>query len=445
MHFIVPPRTQSWRIDIGSPGDEQVLVRGMAQREAWAQGNTIRWIPGEGRETVLRLPLPAGGTYRLLLHGQVLWQNRLAVFVDGRKVDEVEMRPGWQTLAVNLPPRKSPSPQPAEVRLLFAQAHRPAERGAGNDRRVCNLALDWIALEPVEESGLLLLGVSPARKAPSPSIQVQTGSGVVRIDNGVLELEWREDAGGTITRLRSKRTGRDYAAQSGGAGMGTFGRSDPKRPAQDTAQFVVDDIVWQRNGRATVRVIERNPVWVTVEATAGGGNLPLRATQRYRVFAGLPLVEMSVQVHPLAAEAEELVALEARFNARWWTKTFPNFVGTGDQPTEIFGPKVHFGWRMGDWVPPVLTLFHPGDLSESLSLLLMENVGCNRVRQGFWGEERGKPAEARRYATIELVAQPVLPARVRLWLYLHEGYHVQARQMRQRLLQPPPVAVVANR
>jgi hypothetical protein len=445
MHFVVPPRTHSWRIDIGSPGDERVLVGGAAQREAWSQGNTVRWIPGEGRETVLRLPVPSEGAYRLLLYGQVFWQNRVAVFVDRQKVDEIDLHPGWQTLAVNLPPRKRPSPQLLEIRLLFAQAHRPAEKGAGNDRRVCNLALDWIALERVEETSSLLLGVSAARSAPSSSIRVQTGSGAVRIDNGVLELEWREDAGGTLTCLRSKRTGREYAAQSGGVGMGTFGSRDPKRPAQDTAQFVVDDIRWQRESRANVRVIERNPVWVTVEVTAGGGNLPLRATQRYRVFAGLPLIEMSAQVHPLSAEADELVALEARFNARYWTKTFPNFVGTGDQPLELFGAKVHFGWRMGDWVPPVLTLFHPGDLSESLSLLLMENVGCNRVRQGFWGEERGKPVDTRRYATVELVAQPVLPVRLRLWLYLHEGYHVHARHMRQHLLRPPAVVVVANR
>lgn len=442
MYFIVPPRTPNWRIDIGSPGDEQVLVRGMAQRESWAQGNTVRWIPGEGRETVLRVPVPAGGTYRLLLHGQVLWQNRLAVFVDGRKVDEVAMRPGWQTLAINLPPRQRSSPQPLEIRLLFKQAHRPAEKGAGDDRRVCNLALDWIALETVEETGSLLLTVSPLRGTPSPSIRAQTGGGVVRVDNGALELEWREDAGGTLTRLLSKRTGRDYAAQGGGAGIGTFGRSDPKRPAQDTAQFVVDDILWQRNGKANVRVIERNPVWTTVEVTAGGGNLPLRVTQRYRVFAGLPLVELNVQVQPLSAEADELVALEARFAARWWTKSFPNFVGTGDNPVEVYGAKVHFGWRMGDWVPPVLTLFHPGDLSESLSLLIAENEGCNRVRQGFWGEARGKPADARRYATMELIAQPVMPVRLRLWLWLHEGYHVHARQMRQRLMHPVSIALL---
>ncbi|GIV20689.1 MAG: hypothetical protein KatS3mg023_2440 [Armatimonadota bacterium] len=442
LHFIVPPRTPSWRIDIGAPGDEQVLVRGMAQRESWAQGNTVRWIPGEGRETVLRVPVPAGGTYRLLLHGQVLWQNRLAVFVDGRKVDEIDMRPGWQTLAINLPPRQRSSPQPSEIRLLFAQAHRPAEKGAGDDRRVCNLALDWVALEPVEEAGSLLLAVSPLRGTPSPSIRVQTGGGTVRLDNGVLELEWREEVGGTLTRLYSKRTGRDYAAQSCGAGMGTFGRSDPKRPAQDTAQFVVDDIRWQRNGKANVRVIERNPVWTTVEVTAGGGNLPLRVTQRYRVFAGLPLVEVDVRVQPLSAEADELVALEARFAARWWTKSFPNFVGTGDNPAEVYGAKVHFGWRMGDWAPPVLTLFHPGDLSESLSLLMMENEGCSGVRQGFWGEARGKPADARRYATVELVAQPVMPVRLRLWLWLHEGYHVHARQMRQRLMHPASIALL---
>ncbi len=162
---MLPPRRQSWRADIGSPGDEQVLVRGMAQREV--------------------------------------------------KVGDIDLRPGWQTMAVNLPPRKHPVSALSEIRLLFAQAHRPAEKGAGDDRRVCNLALDWVALERVEEAGSLVLAVSPSRGALPPSIRVQTGSGAVRVDNGVLELEWREDAGGTLTRLRSKRTGRDYAAQSG--------------------------------------------------------------------------------------------------------------------------------------------------------------------------------------------------------------------------------------
>lgn len=442
LHFVIPPRQQSWRADIGSPGDEQVLVRGMAQREVWAQGNTIRWVPGEGREAVLRVPVPARGTYRLLLRGQVMWENRVTVFADGQKVGDIDLRPGWQTLVVNLPPRKRPTSTLSEIRLLFAQAHRPAEKGTGDDRRVCNFALDWVALEPVEETGSLVLAVSPSRGASPPSTRVQTGNGAVRVDNGVLELEWREDAGGTLTHLRSKRTGRDYAAQSGGAGIGTFGKADPRRPAQDTSQFVVDNILWQRNGRASVRVLERNPAWTTVEVSAGGDNLPLRVVQRYRVFAGLPLVEVEVRVQPLSAEADELVALEARFAARWWTKSFPNFVGVGDNPPEVYGAKVHFGWRMGDWVPPVLTLFDPGDLRESLSLLLMENEGCNRVRQGFWGETRGKPADARRYATVELVAQPVMPVRLRYWLWLHEGYHVHARQMRQRLIQPTPIALL---
>lgn len=442
LHFIVPPRTPSWRIDIGAPGDEQVLVRGMAQRERWAQGNTVRWIPGEGRETVLRVPVPAEGAYRLLLHGQAMWANRVVMFADGQKVGEYDLRPGWQTLAINLPPRKRSSTQPVEIRLLFEQAHRPAEKGAGDDRRVCNLALDWVALERVEETGSVVLAVSPLRGVPPSPIRVQTGNRAVRVDNGMLELEWREDAGGTLTCLYSKRTGRDYAAQGGGAGIGTFGRSDPRHPAQDTAHFVIDDIRWQRNGKANVRVIERNPVWTTVEVTAGGGNLPLRVTQRYRVFAGLPLVEVDVRVQPLSAEADELVALEARFAARWWTKSFPNFVGVGDSPPEVYGAKVHFGWRMGDWVPPVLTLFHPGDLSESLSLLIAENEGCNWVRQGFWGDVRGKPAEARRYAIMELVAQPVMPVHLRYWLWHHEGYHVHARQMRQRLMHPASIALL---
>ncbi|MDW8290037.1 MAG: beta-galactosidase, partial [Armatimonadota bacterium] len=439
LHFVVPPARWLWRVDVGSPGDERVLLRGMAQREQWAQGNTVRWIPGEGRETVLRVPVPREGTYRLLLHGQVLWENRVAVFVDGRKVGEYGLRPGWRTLVVALPPRRS-SGQSVEVRLLFERMHRPVERGAGEDRRVCNFALDWLALEQAETAGALVLAVNPLRRDASSPLRVQAGGGVVRIDNGVLELEWREEAGGTLTRFYSKRTGRDYAAQGGGVGIGTFGRTDPRRPAQQSHQFIVDDIRWQREGRASVRLLEHNPVWATVEVTAGGGDLPLRATQRYRVFAGLPLVEMAVQVQPLSAEAEELVALEARFAARWWTKSYPNFVGMGDNPAELFGPKVHFGWRLGDWVPPVLTLFHPGDLSESLSLLIVQNEGCGGVRQGFWGAERNRPSDSRQFATIELIAQPVMPVRLRLWLWLHEGYHTHARQMRQRLMQPVPIA-----
>lgn len=437
LHLVIPPPQRSWRADIGVPGDEQVLVRGMAQREQWPQGNTVRWVPGEGHETLLRVPVPREGTYRLILYGQALWENRLSVFVDGQRAGEYPLRPGWQALTIDLPPRRRAGQ--AEVLLRFAQAHRPTERGAGSDRRVCNFALDWMALEPRETTGALILAVTPARgTSPSP-LRVQAGSGVVRLDNGALELEWREEAGGTLTRLVSQRTGRDYAAQSGGAGIGTFGQGDPLHPAQESHRFIVDDIRWQRGTRATVRVVEHNPVWTTVEVAAGGGDLPFRAVQRYRVFAGLPLVEVLVTVQPLSAEPDELVAWEGRFAARWWTKSFPNFVGTGDQPAELYGPKVHFGWRLGDWVPPVLTLFHPGDLSESLSLLIAENRGANAVRQGFWGEQRGKPTDARRYATVELVAHPVMPVSWRGWLWLHEGYHLHARQMRERLMHPPTV------
>ncbi len=292
--------------------------------------------------------------------------------------------------------------------------------------------LDRVAPDYSEENKPLVLTISPWRAGAVQPMRVQESAGVVRIDNGVLEVEWRGEAGGTITRLRSKRTGRDYAGQSCGAGIGTFARPDPTRPARDTAQFVLDDLRWQRSYRAGVRVTERTPVWTTVEVTTGGGrDLPLRAVQRYRVYHGTPLIEMSVQVQPLSAELDELVALEARFAARWWTKTFPNFVGVGDNPPEVYGPKVHFGWRMGDWVPPVVTLFNPSDLTESLSLVLFENEGCNHVRQGFWGEVRNKPADERRYATIELVAKPVLPVRLRLWLCLHEGHYLHARAMRE--------------
>ncbi|MFN3421867.1 MAG: hypothetical protein ACK40X_09120 [Armatimonadota bacterium] len=133
----------------------------------------------------------------------------------------------------------------------------------------------------------------------------------------------------------------------------------------------------------------------------------------------------------------------------------------GDKPPEVYGQHVvHFGWRMGEWVPPVLCLFNPNDLTETLSLLIAGNNalnfsarqeprphkgmndGVNLVRQGFWGEQRGKPATERRYATIELVAKSPKPIQLRLWLCLHEGHHQQAKQKRQKLLLPPSSFVV---
>ena len=168
---------------------------------------------------------------------------------------------------------------------------------------------------------------------------------------------------------------------------------------------------------------------------------------------------------------DELVVLYARFNARWWTKSFPNFVGLGDKPPEVYGQHIfHFGWRMGDWLPPVLCLFNPNDLTETLSLLVAEIFDASArqeprppifasrpadlpisrlpeiwVRQGFWGKQRGKPDTERRYAMIEVAVKPPRPAQLRLWLWLHEGHHRHARTMRHRLLYPQNVAVVEVR
>ncbi len=303
-----------------------------------------------------------------------------------------------------------------------------------------------------------------------PPLRVEQGKSFVRVDNGVLEMGWREDAGGSLTKSVSKRTGCDYAAQSFGAGIGTFGRFDPNRPAVTTDKFIVDDFVWQRDGKATVKVTERNPIWVTVEAKDKGNGF--EATQRRRIFANIPLVELTAFAKPRpsshAPRPDELVVLEARFDARWWTKSFPNFVGLGDKPPEVYGQQiVHFGWRIGDWLPPVLCLFNPNDLTETLSLLVAEfddfmarqeprppaisrpaQLPASRphelwVRQGFWGEQRGKPAMERRFATIEIVAVPLRPVRLRLWLWLHEGHHQQARQRRQQMLHQNGAAIIA--
>ncbi|MDT7897504.1 MAG: hypothetical protein RRB24_05410, partial [Armatimonadota bacterium] len=62
---------------------------------------------------------------------------------------------------------------------------------------------------------------------------------------------------------------------------------------------------------------------------------------------------------------------------------------------------------------------------------------------GFWGEQRGKPVTERRYATMEIAATPPRPVRLRLWLWLHEGHHQQARQHRQQMLHQNGAAIIA--
>ncbi len=461
LYFVVPPSKPLLKVNIGTEGDEEVFVRGFSHREIWANNVTIRWLPGEGRETVLRLPMPdtVAPSYRLKLHGQAIWQNRVSVFVGEQKLAELDIKSGWQTLTVMLPASLWEHQKDVQVRLVFHHAHIPAEKWQGStDKRVCNFALNLLTIEPGFEGQPLLLALCRTNEPQTSPITVKVKDGGVQVDNGVIELEWNEGAGGTLTKFRSKATGRDYAAQSFGAGIGTFGRFDPQNPATTTDRFVVDDFIWQRNGVAKVRIVEQNPVWVTVEVTNQGTREKcqgFKATQRYRIFAGLPLVELSVAVEPrptsLAPCPDELVALEARFNARWWTKSFPNFVGLGDNPPEVYGQNIfHFGWRIGEWVPPILCLFNPSDLTESLSLLISENetsqqgqnspnggkCGVNLVRQGFWGEQRGKPATERRYATIELIAKPPKPVQLRLWICLHEGHHQQAKRERQKLLLP---------
>ncbi|MGQ9462727.1 MAG: beta-galactosidase [Candidatus Fervidibacter sp.] len=443
IHFVIPPPPPLLRVDIGGEGDEKVLRKGFSFREVWANGATIRWLPGEGRETVLRLPRPKveSAAYLLRLHGQAFWSNRASVFANEQKLAELDIHPGLQTLTVQLPKDLWRDAEMAEVSLVFHQESVPAEKSKGStDRRVCNFALDWLDLVPTAKGRPLLLALCrldlsrPMTLFPS-SIAIEEREGVVRVDNGVLELEWNEGAGGTLTKLHSRATGRDYAARSFGAGIGVFGRFDPNRPATSTAEFVLDDFVWQRNGKAKVRVTERNSVWTTVETVVSVKGF--KAVQRYRIFTGIPLTELTVSVEPqsIVSGLDELIALEARFNTEWWTKSFPNFVGLGDKPPEVYGQHiVHFGWRMGGWVPPVLSLFNPNDLTETLSLLIAENDGANLVRQGFWGEQRGKPATKRKFTTMEIAAAPPSPVNLRLWIWLHEGHHLQALQMRQRLL-----------
>jgi len=262
-----------------------------------------------------------------------------------------------------------------------------------------------------------------------------TRSGKLAISNAHVEVLFEERHGGTITRLVSKRTGRQYAAESFGAAFGTFHQYDPLRPVTNTARFVRDELTRQADSATPVTLTRHDPTGAEVKVK---WDHPCAAAQWY-VFrpweAGFRLLSTG---QPTGKPGDELVLVDARFRAEHFTKSYPNFVGIVNDKEQP-----HFGWRRGAWVPDCLTFMHPPDFTESISLLNLEYFErrVSRVRHGFWPAKRPQAGKCT-YAQAEYVSTSKdYQSGVGLEVLLHRGHHLHAKRRQRQWRERYPVVV----
>jgi len=282
---------------------------------------------------------------------------------------------------------------------------------------------------------------------PPTDLQVEardlgTGKGVVTLRNSRLSLTWDEARGGTATSFVSQATGKDYATGSFGLNYGQFSQYDPTKLPLNPGTFIQEKKTHQRETPGRIRLRVQGPLRAVVEVDWKDENL--RARQVYELRAYADAFRLQTQIVPRAGlEAQELVAVDARFRVHQLTKIFPNFTGI----SEAFAEKQpQFGWRQAPYVPPVATLMTPNRFPESISFLLRRSHGLSHFRQGFWPKERPQPGTCE-YAQVEYVSEPRGPnepprvVEADLWVQVHPGHQVVGQRFRRHLEQPPLWAV----
>ena len=262
-----------------------------------------------------------------------------------------------------------------------------------------------------------------------------TGRGTLSVENSHLSVTLSEEAGGTLTSLRSMKTNRDYGLSSLGVNYGTFSQHDPASPQTDTVKYINESKTRQSNGPAKIELVSNGPA--VAVARVRWADARVKVEQTYTFPAGASYFVLRQKVRPVdLAGVQELVAINARFQSHRLAKTYPTFTGT---PTGKEQP--HFGWRKGSWVPPVVSLITPGDFEEAISLVVTRPDGLVGVRQGFWPAERPKPGK-RAVAQIELLADTAGGCDAEVHVLVHGGHQIVAQRFLSDLQRPPRIDVV---
>jgi hypothetical protein len=300
--------------------------------------------------------------------------------------------------------------------------------------------LEFLASVPPRAVGTFYLGPTEGDAASDlhfAAKRLGTGEGTLEVENSHLSVVLSEAAGGTVTRLVSRKTDRDYARGSFGVNYGRFSRHDPTQPRTDTVEYIQEKKTRQQDSPARIELAGDGSA--SVVARVSWADTKVRVEQVYEFPAYQPYFKIRQKVRPIdLAGTQELVALDARFQRHRLAKSFPNFVGVvndNEQP--------HFGWRQGTWVPDYATLMRPNDFDESLSLVIAEASGLIGIRQGFWPAERPNPGKCE-IAQIEFLAKPWSGCGLEAYVLVHAGHQIAAKRFLADLRLPPKVEVVTD-
>jgi len=264
-----------------------------------------------------------------------------------------------------------------------------------------------------------------------------TGTGTLEIENSQLSVMLSEAAGGTVTRLRSFKTGRDYGRNSFGVDYGTFSRHDPAQPRTSTVEHIHESKTRQEDSPGRIELVSEGPAAVRARVSWADEKVQVEQVYEFHAYKPYFIIRQKVKPIDLAGE-QELVGLNAGFRPHRLTKSFPNFVGVVNDKEQP-----HFGWRTGTWVPDYATLMAPNDFDESLSLVITRSRGLVGIRQGFWPAERPKPGKCE-IARMELLADPATGCRLEAYVLVHGGHQLVAKRFLADLRTPPRVDVVDN-
>ncbi len=251
-----------------------------------------------------------------------------------------------------------------------------------------------------------------------------SGNGEVTVANSFFRVVISEQAGGTITRLVSLRTGRDYAADSFDLNAGQFVNPEHSPYRSTTVQYIREVKQYMSDEPALFTDVERGPLSVSI--TVRGKLAGVTHQTRYEFQAYSDAFRITREAEIAAGDRpQEVVVLDTALRPHRLSKSYPGFAGILSSE-----PKCHFGWRYSDYVPDLISLINPGGYDEAISLLVVTHSGIDRVRQGFWPARRPEPGP-REAARIEFISRGAGSASLTVDVRIHPGYHREARRWRE--------------
>ena len=297
--------------------------------------------------------------------------------------------------------------------------------------------LEFLATVPARSARTFHACKQEAEIATDLSLEIAdlgSGKGTLLVENSRISVRLSEAAGGTVTSLRSARTGRDYARNSLGINYGKFSRYDPTDLPTNTVKYIQEEKVHQADSPGRIELISDGPLKVIARVVWSDDRV--RVEQTYEFPAFQPYFILRQKVEPIDLQsAQELVAIDAAFKPHGLTKSYPNFVGVVNEMEQP-----HFGWREGTWVPDYATLMTPNQFEESISLVIAGSRGLTGIRQGFWPEKRPQPGKCQ-IARMEFLADTATGCETEVYVLIHPGHQIAAKRFLADLRVPPKISV----